>query len=160
MIEKLKHRDAFEYYYALGESRTQQEVANRFKCSKRAVEKWSVAFQWQKRIVERDNEIADLVSDKLKKHAADQKVKYHNLVQNLIAPVIKGLQYMRLENDQQKKEFREKNPDMVEIKATNILDFERLIKLDLLLLGENTSNIGVTEYKTIAELIKNASKSS
>lgn len=153
MDEKLKHREAFEFYYSLNESRTLKVVAERFKCSLRAVEEWSSAFKWQEKIIERDNEIADLVEKKLKKQVVEQKVKYHNLLQNILAPVIKGLQFMRLKSEEEKLKFKQDNPEMVVIQVASVAEFERLIKLDLLLIGEETDRLGVNEYQTIKDLV-------
>jgi len=50
MKEKLKHKEAFEYYYSLGENRGLRKVAQKFNKTLTAVANWSKAFNWQDRI--------------------------------------------------------------------------------------------------------------
>ena len=40
MKEKLKHKEAFEYYYSLGDKRTLKKVSLQYTCSVPGVKKW------------------------------------------------------------------------------------------------------------------------
>ena len=46
---------AFEIYWNLGDNRTHQEVADRLKLSKRAIDKYAVKDNWTGRIIQREN---------------------------------------------------------------------------------------------------------
>lgn len=58
MKETLRHKEAFEYYYSLGPTRSIPQVARQYSVSVAAVKKWSRAFNWQERIEQRDIENA------------------------------------------------------------------------------------------------------
>jgi len=58
MKETLRHKEAFEYYYNLGEKRGLREVTQNFNITLTAVANWSKAFNWQERVAIRDNEVA------------------------------------------------------------------------------------------------------
>jgi hypothetical protein len=46
-IEKPIHKQAFAFYYSLGESRTLARVAQEFGVKESAVEAWSSYFNWK-----------------------------------------------------------------------------------------------------------------
>ena len=52
--ETLRHRGAFDFYYLLGENRSLQAVASKFRTSKQTVGNWSASFNWRKRVLQRD----------------------------------------------------------------------------------------------------------
>ena len=54
MKETLRHREALEYYYVLGDKRTLQKVADKFIVSRQSVSKWKREFNWRDRIKLRD----------------------------------------------------------------------------------------------------------
>jgi len=54
VTETLQHREAFDYYYGLGEGRTLEAVAAQFGVVKRTAEQWSRSLEWQRRVAERD----------------------------------------------------------------------------------------------------------
>lgn len=58
MIETLRHQEAFEYYYKLGDKRSLIKVAFRFNVSVQTTTKWNKTFTWQERIQKRDNKNA------------------------------------------------------------------------------------------------------
>ena len=51
-IERLHHREAFAFYYALGQDRNLRKVAEEFKQKESTVLNWSATFEWQKKIQE------------------------------------------------------------------------------------------------------------
>ena len=63
-VETLRHHQAFDIYYWLGENRNLSSVARQFKVSVPAVRKWSLSFNWQSRVKERDERLAGLLSKK------------------------------------------------------------------------------------------------
>ncbi len=57
-------REAFNFYYSLGEDRTYAKVAVKFKRSVSAVQKWGGSFKWSERITERDEKIRRNVAER------------------------------------------------------------------------------------------------
>ncbi len=132
-IKKVKREtvlmaEAFEYYYSLGDSRSYDSVANKFHKSTRSICMWSDSFDWSQRVIDRDAKIAAKLQCKTIKDIVDTKANYRkiikiavkNLVDNLTATDDAG------------------NPI---IKVTSISDLEKLVKLDLTLMGEYTEII-------------------
>ncbi len=56
--EGLIHTQAFEYYYALGDKRTLDQVAEKFDIAIGSARSWCSKFGWQKRVVDREREVA------------------------------------------------------------------------------------------------------
>ena len=129
--ETLEHREAWEFYYNLGEKRSTVLVSRQYGKTKGAVDKWSAAFKWQERVIERDNIIADALARKnitetTKEHQAILnacKVGINNFITK-IAPGYKAT-------------------DRIDIRTVS--DFERLAKLHLLLTGKATERIESVE---------------
>jgi len=67
--ESTLQREAFEYYYSLGEQgkqRSYSQVALRFKKALTTIEKWGALYAWQRRVQERESQVADKHVEKLK----------------------------------------------------------------------------------------------
>ena len=118
--ENKLQREAFEIYYHLGDDRSLKRVAEQVNRTERAVAGWSRAFNWVDRVKQR--EIEDAVNEgteRLSAHTTDIKVRYRILINNLMAKasqmIASGSLYIK-----------------------NIQDLERVVKLDLLLMGEAT----------------------
>ena len=62
--ESAVHLNAFEIYYALGDSRSIVEVSRRCGVHESSVHNWSVAFGWQKRLAYREKLVAELTASK------------------------------------------------------------------------------------------------
>ena len=127
MQETLRHRDAFEFYYSLGDSRSLPQVAQRFTVSERSVKKWSRVFGWQDRVAERDAKNAEKLAKKTDTTIVAQKAKYLQVVRAAIV----GLVEAHTDRATGKLVF----PCG---KGGPAADYERLVKLDLLLSGEAT----------------------
>ena len=122
MKETLRHNEAFEFYYALGEDRTYQKVADEFKTSKTTVYTWAKQFNWSARVEQRDIDIARKLEKKTNSTVANEKARYRTIVKAAIQDFA-----LRLNKQ--------------EIEVTSVLDLERLIKLDLLLMGEPNERV-------------------
>ena len=130
--ENSVQREAFEFYYGLGDQRSLKAVAIQFKRSERTVAGWSRAFNWVDRVSQR--EIEDSKNNALDKamlnsHTTDVKTRYRIMINNLMAKASKKIA-------------------SGELTIRNVQDFERVVKLDLLLMGEITErgeSIGTTE---------------
>jgi hypothetical protein len=123
MQETLQHKEAFEYYYTLGESRSIPQVAQKYPISIPAVKKWSKSFNWQERILQRDIEIGKKLVTKTNTTVLNEKANYRKIIKDAI-------------------------DSMGTIKAESAKDLEILVKLDLLLMGEATdkTDIGLSDY--------------
>ena len=119
MKENLQHSEAFEYYYSLGKERSLVAVSCQYDVSERTVARWSKTFSWQERIELRDIEISKKLEEKTNTTIVNEKANYRKIIKASIATFVE-----RLKNK--------------EVDVTTIADLERLIKLDLLLMGEAT----------------------
>jgi hypothetical protein len=79
MTETLRHREAFEHYYRLGEGRSLGLVAGECRVSEKSVAAWSKEFRWQRRVSDRDQAISrqlrehtdtDVLEDRLRARRA------------------------------------------------------------------------------------------
>lgn len=137
--ETLRHSEAFEFYYGLGESRNLKRVSEEFGVTLKAVGQWSDSFNWQERIVQRDTEISRKMQEKNINTIINEKANYRKVIKLAMGQLIS---------------------DMKEGKINyNIKDLDRLIRLDMYLLGESDNNIKIENSHSISdddrELIKN-----
>lgn len=121
MKETLRHREAFEHYYALGEKRSLASLASHSGVTLRSINRWNTAFGWQDRVLARDRELADAIEKKSKAATLATKIEYRKLIQASLAPMVKQIKQGA--------------------GCASIADMERMIKLDLLLMGEPTEHI-------------------
>ena len=70
--EKEHHKQAFEYFYALGSRRTYRPVASKYQVSVSTIKNWSRDFKWRLRIEERDAETTKEFAEKVKTKTADE----------------------------------------------------------------------------------------
>jgi hypothetical protein len=59
-----KHQSAFELYYAMGADRSLSAVAHQLGASVQALQGWSAAFGWQRRVAERERFVATRTAQK------------------------------------------------------------------------------------------------
>jgi len=117
--ESFRHAEAFNYYYSMGSLRTMKQVAAKYGVSLTAVKKWSQAFDWSNRIELRDVENARRLEKKVDTAVVNAKASYRKIIQLSISKFVLQLQAQK-------------------VNIETIQDLERLIKLDLLLMGEAT----------------------
>ena len=120
--ESSLQREAFELYYHLGEKRSLRQVAKEIERTERTVAGWSRTYNWVDRVKQREIEDAkNMGGNALNAQTTDIKTRYRILMNNLITKasqkIAKG-----------------------ELSIRNIQDLERVVKLDLLLMGEATEN--------------------
>ena len=130
MKEKLKHREAFNYYYVLGDKRTLQLVAAKFTVSRQSISKWKRKFNWQKRIESRDMKNGKKLEEKTDKAIVQSKANYRALISKVV------------------KKFEEKLKDG-KIRIERPEDLNVMAKLDLLLMGENPEDNNLEIHVTI-----------
>ena len=124
MKEKLKHIEAFNYYYILSDKRTLQLVATKFTVSRQSISKWKREFKWQERIEKRDINNGKKLEAKTDKAIVNSKADYRALIKKVV------------------KRFEEKLKDG-KIRIERPEDLNVMAKLDLLLMGEATDDITI-----------------
>lgn len=116
MRESLRHLKAFEYYYALGPSRTFKKVANEFNVSSTSITVWARDFNWEQRVYERETKAFKRIQDSNDEEMIKQMNAYKTVIQASISEYIKNLKGGK-------------------IKVTKVSDFAKLVELDLKLNG-------------------------
>jgi len=133
MIETLRHKEAFEYYYSLGDKRSYPQVALKFTVSKTSLKKWAKAFNWKERVGLRDIENGKKLEAKTDRTIVNTKADYRAEIKTQLG-ILKAIL----------------NKVIQDFKSNNILDvenvkdlekvinsYEKLCKLDLSIMGEN-----------------------
>lgn len=124
MREKLRHKQAFDYYYSLGGEASQSncsKVAEKFQISERTFWNWYKALNWQHRVEQRDIENGKKLEKKTDNAIVNSKADYRALIKKTV--------------DEYKERLR-----LGRIKITRPQDLESLAKLDLLLMGEDVGD--------------------
>ena len=141
-------REAFEIYYQMGDKRSLKSVAEKVDRTERCVAGWSRSFNWVDRVSQREIEEHKNTenNNNILAQTVDVKTRYRIMINNLMAmasrKIAKG-----------------------ELSIRNVQDFERVVKLDMLLMGEITERgemVGSTELSqadkdrldTIAKLLE------
>ena len=113
-------REAFEIYYHLGDKRSLKLVAEKIGRTERTVAGWSRSYNWVDRVKQREIEDAkNMGGNALNAQTTDVKTRYRILMNNLISKASEKIA-------------------RGELSIRNIQDLERVVKLDLLLMGEAT----------------------
>jgi hypothetical protein len=135
MADKLTNENelqkrAFEMYYGLGDKRSLKAVAETIGRTERTVAGWSRSFNWVARVTQRNIENAkNKQEEAINTQLTDVRTRYRVVINNLMAELSQRVA---------KGEF----------KVKNITDFEKLVKLDLLLMGEATERTEVAGSST------------
>lgn len=91
--ETLLHRQAFEYYLALGKERSIGKVADKFKFSYVAVKNWRSSFQWEKKVIEREAKLIDKlegIAEKKTLTAIERQLKIVGAIQARFVEQVKN----------------------------------------------------------------------
>lgn len=132
--------DAFAYYYKLGEKRSLESVSKEFRISHMTAKRWSIDFEWQKRIAEVEAKSNQRAEEKLITDAAREKARSLKLV-----CAIEDIAEIKIKNtfgERTNKKIRGK----IEPKSTK--DLVELWKVKQLLIGEPT---GIEENRIIVQ---------
>ena len=153
LVETLRHREAWEYYYGLGDARTLVQVASRFNVSVQAVVNWVKSFNWQDKIRERDARIKNKLDAKQENKILQRKEELLQVTNVAIGRFIEAVSGKR----------KVKQPDgsytIVDVPSDeracikSVKDFKDLVDVWLKLSGEPTDNIAVNIQNK--EFIKN-----
>jgi hypothetical protein len=133
--EKPKHREAYEYFYNLGDHRTNRKVAEAFKVSEQSVCNWRKAFNWDKRADQRDLEIATKIERKTNRTIVESKAEYREDIRRSLNIIKRAWnQLITYKDGENGKEIVIKGSAQQINQLSLALD--RLIKLDLIVMGE------------------------
>ena len=132
---------AFEFYYKLGAERKLTEVARKFNRSKQAITAWSKAYKWVERCDERDHKVSGQALESFDKLLITAKRENLKIIRAAKVSLVNELKAMQDKG----KNF-----------PVTLNDFERLAKLELLILGDPTERIS---DDTITGLVKRAADS-
>ena len=121
--ETPRHHEAFELYVAQGGRRSYRAVARATGVSVMAVRHWARSFDWPMRVGERDVAIAQKLAKKTDESIVQVKARYHAMINKIVEALCRH---------HLGKDLRElRHPE-----RTTLTDLERLVRLDLMLLGE------------------------
>ena len=119
--ENSLQREAFEIYYQMGDKRSLRAVAEKVGRTERTVAGWSRAYSWVDRVGQREIEERKTTAnnDNILAQTVDAKTRYRIMMNNLLAMASRKIA-------------------SGELRIRNVQDLERVVKLDLLLMGEST----------------------
>lgn len=144
----------FEKYYALGENRSLKELAAITGHTSGRLQKWRRKYNWESKVVRRDIEVAAILKARSINSIVNVKIEYSGIIHQLVKEMLDNIheynEKVRIANK------KAKNPkDLVAYKTLiySADDFEKLVKLDLLMRGDVTERKEsiVTENANIIE---------
>ena len=89
--EQDHHEQAFEYYYALGESRSYEKVATEFHVALSTAKLWGRSFHWKQRIRERDMEVAREVATRTLTDEVSHRERSLQIVQMALVQLARAI---------------------------------------------------------------------
>ena len=127
MTEHKIGEDAFSYWVWLGQDRAYSDVAELYKCSKRAVQKCADRERWVERLHEIEKDAQEKLDKKISNDLADMREQQLRIIKAMLGCAVKALSAHPLETGFQ-----------------GALVAEKAIKLQRLILGETTENTAHT----------------
>jgi hypothetical protein len=121
--ETPRHHEAFELYVAQGGRRSYHAVGRAIGVSVMAVRHWGRSFDWPARVAERDAANAQKLAKRTDQTIVQVKARYHSMVNKIVEALCRH----HLGKDLRSLRHPEN---------TTLTDLERLVRLDLMLLGE------------------------
>ena len=116
MKETLRHQQAFEYYYMLGNERSLGKVASKFNISRPTATIWSQKLGWDERVRERDAKNMQTIREKNNEDVVASMESYRKIIRASVGDYIKRLKDGK-------------------VKIDTVKDFAQLVKLDMELCG-------------------------
>lgn len=112
--ERTKHFRVFLKYACMGEKRSLRALAKETSVPLSNLQRWSKAFNWQDRVKRFDKRCAEVLEERLITDIKQQRLAYRKLI---------------------KKSINAMGPETQP--PRNVTELEKLIKLDLLLMGDH-----------------------
>ena len=129
--ETLKHKEAFELYYGLGNERSLQKVADEYGVTLKAVHQWNVSFNWQERVIQRDTEIGRKLQERNIDTILNEKANYRKIIKLAVGQIVDSMREGEM--------------------TYKIQDLDKLIRLDMYLLGENESSVKIENNHSLSD---------
>lgn len=145
MRETAKSKKAFEIYYTMGPSRSLAKVGRKLGITKDQVERWSSAFKWVAKVTDMDQKVSEEAID-------DYDAKLKKAHKENFEIIDKVKQIVRKKVEKILKRIDEKGASV----DVSLNDFEKIAKLELLMLGDPTERIS---DETITGVVKSAAES-
>ena len=127
MKEKIKHKEAFEFFLSIGgmaSDKNVRKVAENWQVSERTIWRWYKKYNWKERVEQRNIENGKKLERKVDKAIVQSKANYRALISKVV------------------KKFEDKLKDG-KIRIERPEDLNVMAKLDLLLMGEAVENIDI-----------------
>lgn len=129
----------FERYYALGENRSLKQLSKETGHTITRLYKWRRKYNWESKVIRRDIEIATILKAKSINSIVNIKIEYSGIIHQLVKEMIDNIheynEKVRIAN-KHAKHPKEIVPYKTLIYSAD--DFEKLVKLDLLMRGDVT----------------------
>ena len=125
--------EAFAYYYSLQHERTLKKVADKCSVSLSTLKKWSGKYNWKANVLKLDLDVAERVRDKLMDQAANRTIENLKIIDRLRVRFV-GMLDRALQADD--KAIQEDEAGSI---IEDMADFDRLVKLELLLMEKPTA---------------------
>jgi len=82
--ETLEMREAFEYYYSLGEARGLKATAAFMNRGFASIKRWSTSFGWIERVKARDAAVGAKMEEKAIHNQVTSKMEYRSIIRELV----------------------------------------------------------------------------
>lgn len=147
--ETLRHQEAFNYYYLLGSTRNLLKLSQITGVCIASIKSWSKSFNWQKRVVERDVKNAAAIEKAVDKKLVKDKIEYRTQVKEMLTVLRAALQVavntiksggILYDVDGNKVVVSSFNCNTADGLSKVAAASERLMRLDLTLMGESEEN--------------------
>ena len=139
---------AFEYYYALGDSRSYTKVAQKFGQHKQTIFNWSKKFKWRERILDRNASFSGALKASTTAQMVDIRLEYSGYLNKMVREFFDFVEEerrgkaaeLRAWRVRKRKHDTGQGPDpgtkpKLYTAIKSVADLERIIKIHLLMLA-------------------------
>lgn len=134
-METMEMRQVFETYYLMGADRSLNKLAKETGLSITTIKRYNSSFGWSKRVEQRDLDNSKEMEKRSNEIVVNSKALYRETIKTLTDQFIRDVHEGK-------------------IKIRSILDFERIVRLDLELMGVNAESLMVDNIATLTEALK------
>ena len=135
MKETLRHSQAFDFFFSLGDKRSLAKVSRQFNVSVQSLVKWSKNFNWEFRIEQRNIESSRKMEQKTNRDVLNTRADYRKEIKESLSILKAALNTVIKELPNGKKGLAVRIEDITDL--TKILKaYKDLTTLDLELMGE------------------------
>jgi len=138
-VETKRHIEAFDKYYAMGEDRKLASLVSYCDVTETTVKRWSRSFNWQMRIAQRDLENGKKIMAKTDETVVNTKADYREDIRRVLQPVKAAINKVIVKDPKTGKLGVNLIVDDARQLAALVGALDRMVKLDMLLMGEADS---------------------